>query len=111
MTRIRDWRVCSIAFALVACLFADPSNAQSVEAEASDSENFNEALDELSIDVAHSIGDAIERRGLSFDGDLRIGDIFVGDDIDNVRLGEAEAIWRGGSDSGALANPVDMGNN
>jgi len=97
MTRIRDWRVCSIAFALVACLFADPSNAQSVEAEASDSENFNEALDELSIDVAHSIGDAIERRGLSFDGDLRIGDIFVGDDIDNVRLGEAEAIrarWR-----------------
>jgi hypothetical protein len=78
-------------------LFADPSNAQSVEAEASDSENFNEALDELSIDVAHSIGDAIERRGLSFDGDLRIGDIFVGDDIDNVRLGEAEAIrarWR-----------------
>jgi len=63
----------------------------------SDSGDFNEALDELSIDVEHSIGNAVERRGLSFDGDLRIGDIFVGDNIDDVRLGEAEAIrarWR-----------------
>jgi hypothetical protein len=97
MTRIRDRQVCAIAIALFTCFVADPSNAQSVEAEESDGDDFDEALDELSIDVAHSIGDAVERRGLNFDGDLRIGDIFVGDDIDDVRLGKAEAIrarWR-----------------
>ena len=97
MTRIRDRQVCAIAIALFTCFVADPSNAQTVEAEESDGDDFDEALDELSIDVAHSIGDAVERRGLNFDGDLRIGDIFVGDDIDDVRLGKAEAIrarWR-----------------
>jgi hypothetical protein len=97
MTRIRDRQVCAIAIALFTCFVADPSNAQSVEAEESDGDDFDEALDELSIDVAHSIGDAVERRGLNFDGDLRIGDIFIGDDIDDVRLGKAEAIrarWR-----------------
>jgi hypothetical protein len=97
MTGIRDRQVCAIAIALFTCFVADPSDAQSEEAEESDSEDFDEALDELSIDVAHSIGDALERRGISIDGDLRIGDIFVGDNIDDVRLGEAEAIrarWR-----------------
>ena len=97
MIRIRDRQVCAIAVALFTCFVAHPSNAQSEEAEESDSANFDEALDELSIDVEHSIANAVERRGLNFDGDLRIGDIFVGDDIDDVRLGKAEAIrarWR-----------------
>jgi len=93
----RGWKIRSIAVALCACCIADSGNAQSEQAQVSDSGDFNEALDELSIDVEHSIGNAVERRGLSFDGDLRIGDIFVGDNIDDVRLGEAEAIrarWR-----------------
>jgi len=94
---MRDQQICTVAIALFTCFIARPGNAQLEEADESDSANFDEALDELSIDVEHSIGNAVERRGLSFDGDLRIGDIFVGDDIDDVRLGEAEAIrarWR-----------------
>ena len=97
MIRIRDRQVCAFAIALFTCFVAHPSNAQSEEAEGSDSSGFNEALDELSIDVENSIGDAVERRGLNFDGDLRIGYIFVGNDIDDVRIGKAEAIrarWR-----------------
>ena len=82
---------------LVTCFISGPSDAQLEEAEESDSQSFDDALDELSIDVAHSIGDALERRGLTFDGDLRFGQIFVGDEIDDVRLGEADmfrARWR-----------------
>jgi hypothetical protein len=87
----------AVAIALLACFVADPGYAQSVEAEESDSQNFDAALDELSIDSASSIGDAVERRGLSLDGDLRIGDIIAGDDFSAVRLDAAEAIrarWR-----------------
>jgi hypothetical protein len=68
-----------------------------VEADESDSGDFDEALDELSIDVEHSIADAVDQLGLSLNGDLRIGNLFVGDNIDVVRLGDAEAIrarWR-----------------
>jgi len=97
MTRIRNRLICASAITLFSCFIANPSNAQSVEAEESDSEDFDEALDELSIDVAHSIGDAVDRLGLSLDGDLRIGDLFVGDNIDDVRLGGADTLrarWR-----------------
>jgi len=97
MSRNRDWCFRKIGIALIACIVADPSNAQSEEAEGSDSGKFDEALDELSIDVEHSIADAVEKLGLSVDGDIRIGDIFVGNDVDDVRLGDAEAIrarWR-----------------
>jgi len=90
MTGIREQQVCAFAFILCTCFLANPGVAQ-------DSSDFDEALDELSIDVEHSIADAVEQLGLNFDGDLRIGDIFVGDDIDDVRLGAAEAIrarWR-----------------
>jgi hypothetical protein len=87
----------AVAIAVLTCFVADLSNAQSVEVDESDSQDFDAALDELSIDSASSIGDAVERRGLSLDGDLRIGDVFVGDNIDDVRLDAAEAIrarWR-----------------
>jgi len=97
MSRDRDWHFRTIGIALIACIVADPSNAQSEEAKESGSGKFDEALDELSIDVEHSIADAVEELGLSVAGDIRIGDIFVGNDIDDVRLGEAEAIrarWR-----------------
>jgi hypothetical protein len=97
MTRTRIRLTYAVATALFACLAADPGNAQSVQAEDSDSKSFDEALDEEPIDVRHSIGDAVERRGLRFDGDFRLGDTFVGDDIDAVTLGDPDTIrarWR-----------------
>ncbi len=97
MTRFRIRQICAIATALFTCFVADSGYAQSEEAEDSDTGDFDEALDELSIDVEHSIADAVEQLGLSFTGDLRIGQIFVGDDIDVVRLGAADTIrarWR-----------------
>jgi hypothetical protein len=97
MTRIQNRLIRVVAIALIGCFIAHPSNAQSDEAEGSDSSGFDEALDELSIDVEHSIADAVEKLGLSLNGDLRIGNLFAGDDIDDVRLGKAEAIrarWR-----------------
>jgi len=97
MTRIRIGLTYAVATALFTCLVVDSGNAQSVEAENSDSENFDEALDEVSIDVAHSIGDAIDRRGLRIDGDLRIGYIVAGDDIHDIRLDDSDTIrarWR-----------------
>ena len=59
--------------------------------------DFDEALDEQAIDVESSIGDAVERRGLSINGDLRVGNLFNGDDIEDVTLGDPDAIrarWR-----------------
>ncbi len=97
MSRFRIRLKSTVAMVLVTCFIGGPSDAQLEEAEESDSQSFDDALDELSIDVAHSIGDALERRGLTFDGDLRFGQIFVGDEIDDVRLGEADtfrARWR-----------------
>ena len=97
MSRFRDRQVCAIAIALLSCFVANPSNAQSEEAEESESGDFDEALDELSIDVEDSIGSALERRGLSFDGDLRVGYLFAGDDFEDLQIGNADAIrarWR-----------------
>ncbi len=97
MTRIPIRLTYAVATALFTCLAAGTGNAQTVQAENPDSESFDEALDEVLIDVAHSIGDAIERRGLKIDGDFRIGDTFVGDNIDAVTLGDADSIrarWR-----------------
>jgi hypothetical protein len=68
------------------CFVADPSNAQSEEADESDSRDFDEALDELSIDVANSIGDAEGQLGLSINGDLRIGHVLAGDEFDDIVL-------------------------
>jgi hypothetical protein len=79
------------------CFVADPSNAQSEEADESDSQDFDEALDELSIDVAHSIGDAAGQLGLSINGDLRIGHLLAGDEFDDIVLRDPDAIrarWR-----------------
>jgi hypothetical protein len=56
MTRTRIRLTYAVATALFACLAADPGNAQSVQAEDSDSKSFDEALDEEPIDVRHSIG-------------------------------------------------------
>jgi len=86
-----------IAIAVLTCFAAGPSNAQSVETEEVDPGNFDEALDELAIDVANSIGDAAEQLGLRIDGDLRFGHILAGDDFDDIVLRDPDAIrarWR-----------------
>ena len=70
-TRAISLSASAIAIALFTCFVADRSNAQPVEAEQSDSGDFDEALDEMSIDVGNSIGDALQQRGLAFDGDSR----------------------------------------
>jgi len=83
--------------AIFTCFFAGPGNAQSVETEEVDPGNFDEALDELAIDVENSIGDASEHRGLRIDGDLRLGHILAGDDLDDIVLRDPDAIrarWR-----------------
>ncbi len=97
MIRIRNRLICAVVSALFSCVVVGPSNAQSEDAEESDSRDFDEALDELSIDVAHSIGDAMGQLGLSINGDLRIGHILAGDDIDDIVLRDPDAIrarWR-----------------
>jgi hypothetical protein len=97
VTSTRNRQTCVTALALLVSLIANPGKAQSVENEEPESEGFDEALDELAIDVADSIGDALERRGLFFDGDLRLGYVFTGDDLDDVRFGDADALrmrWR-----------------
>jgi hypothetical protein len=73
---MRNRLTCAFAAALLACVVADPVDAQSIPAENSDSKSFDEALDEVSIDVMNSIDDAKEQRGLRFDGDFRLGDTF-----------------------------------
>jgi hypothetical protein len=75
----------------------EPESPTTELAKEVESGDFDAALDEQEIDVAHSIGGAVERRGLSIDGDLRVGNRFIGDDIEDVRLGDADAIrarWR-----------------
>jgi hypothetical protein len=97
MTRIRDRLICATAIALFTCSITNPSNAQSEETEKSESGDFDEALDELTIDVANSIGDAAGQLGLSIDGDLRVGNLFAGDDFEDLRIGNADAVrarWR-----------------
>jgi hypothetical protein len=97
MTRTRIRLTYAVATALFACLVADPGNAQSIQAGNSDSVSFDEALDEVPIDVMNSIDDAKELRGLSFEGDFRLGDTFYGDNIDDVTLGDPDTVrarWR-----------------
>jgi hypothetical protein len=87
----------TVAIALFTCLVAEPGNAQSEDTEEPDSVSFDEALDEQSIDVSSSIGDAVERRGFSINGDLRVGSQFFGDDIEDVTRRTADVIqarWR-----------------
>ncbi len=97
MTSKVDRLVCAVPIALFTCLIANLGNAQSEEADESDSGDFDEALDELSIDVAHSIGDAAGQLGLRIDGDLRIGHVLAGDEFDDIVLRDPDAIrarWR-----------------
>ena len=87
----------TVAIVFVAFLVSYSGYAHSEEAEEPASETFDEALDELPIDVLGSISDATQRLGLSINGDLRAGYTFAGDDFDAARLGDSgvlRARWR-----------------
>ena len=87
----------TVAITLFVCCFADHSAAQLMNANESSSVDFEEELSELDIDVQGSIGDPEERRGFGLDGDLRLGYLFAGDDIEDVVFGETDILrarWR-----------------
>jgi len=87
----------TVAIVFVAFLVSYSGYARAEEAEEPASETFDEALDELPIDVLGSISDATQRLGLSINGDLRVGYTFAGDDFDAARLGDSgvlRARWR-----------------
>jgi hypothetical protein len=102
MIRIREqllcvFVLCAATTVTVAAEEQEPESPATESAEESEPGDFDEALDEQAIDVANSIGGAVERRGLRIDGDLRVGNLFVGDDFEDVSLGDADAIrarWR-----------------
>jgi hypothetical protein len=89
--------LCALLAATRAAESQPPESPATESAEESEPGDFDEALDEQAIDVESSIGDAVERRGLSINGDLRVGNLFNGDDIEDVTLGDPDAIrarWR-----------------
>ena len=86
-----------IAFTLSFCCFADHSAAQSMDPSEPSFADFEEELGELEIDVQGSIGDAEEHRGFGLDGDLRLGYLFAGDNIQDIVFGETDILrarWR-----------------
>ncbi len=87
----------TVAITLIVCCFADHSAAQLMNANESSSVDFEEELSELDIDVQGSLGDPEERRGFGLDGDLRLGYLFAGDDIEDVVFGDTDILrarWR-----------------
>jgi hypothetical protein len=102
MSGMREKLVCVVVLcALLAATRAaesqPPESPATESAEESEPGDFDEALDEQAIDVSSSIGDAVERRGFSINGDLRVGSQFFGDDIEDVTRRTADVIrarWR-----------------
>lgn len=96
---------------LIACAALLSANAQSAagvdevivecDPEAVDCDEnearFDEVLDEVDIDVQGSLDDVEDRRGVSVDGDTRLGYIFAGEDFQDVVIGESDLLrarWR-----------------
>ena len=74
--------------------------SQSAETEEGPAENVDESLDEIKVDVQGSIEDVDNRRGISFDGDLRAGHLFTGDGFSDFEFDTGNifrARWRLGS--------------
>jgi hypothetical protein len=70
-----------VAAVLIALMIAQPVFGQAEEAESADDA---EVLEELDIDVQGSIDDAEEQRGIALDGDLRLGYVFAGEDVQGI---------------------------
>jgi hypothetical protein len=71
----------AFAMAMIGLTIVHPAFAQSEFEEPADDA---EVLEELDIDVQGSIDDAEERRGIAVDGDLRLGYVFAGEDIQGI---------------------------
>jgi hypothetical protein len=82
------------AITLIGLILVHPVFAQSESEEPADDA---EILEDLDIDVQGSIDDAEEQRGIAVDGDLRLGFIFAGEDIQSIvssDSGHLRSRWR-----------------
>ena len=85
-----------IAFAvtLIGLMFVHPVCAQSESEEPADDA---EILEDLDIDVQGSLDDVEEKRGIAVYGDLRLGYVFAGEDIQGIvssDSGHLRSRWR-----------------
>jgi len=86
----------AFAIALITFIVSQPAIGE-VEDEDEELAAGAEVLDELDIDVQSSIDDAEEQRGIAVDGDLRLGYVFAGEDIQGITSrdeGHLRSRWR-----------------
>jgi len=91
---------------LATTVAATPVIAQTLADPDVPEENFDEALDEVDIDVQGSLDDIDERRGFALEGDLRLGYILDGEDLQDVEFGVTDVLrarWRVSSTWGLLS--------
>jgi len=97
-----DVRISTLLAGLVATFFLSPlpAVAQSAEMDEGTAGNVDESLDEVMVDVQGSIEEVDNRRGISFEGDLRAGHLFTGDGFSDFEFKSGNtfrARWRLGS--------------
>ena len=86
-----------LLIAVLGCCFAEASLAELTEEDEQITTDFDQELGEQEIDVQGSIEDAVEIRGFRLDGDLRLGYVFAGEDLQDVSFGETDILrarWR-----------------
>jgi len=86
-----------LLIAVLGCCFAEASLAELTEEDEQITADFDQELGEQEIDVQGSIEDAVEIRGFRLDGDLRLGYVFAGEDLQDVSFGETDILrarWR-----------------
>lgn len=86
-----------LLIAVSGCCFAEASVAELPDEDEQITTDFDEELGEQEIDVQGSIEDAVEVRGFRLDGDLRLGYVFAGEDLQDVSFGETDILrarWR-----------------
>jgi hypothetical protein len=86
-----------LAVTLIGLLFVFPVFAQNESEEPVDNADDAEVLEDLDIDVQGSLDDVEEKRGIAVDGDLRLGYVFAGEDIQGIvssDSGHLRSRWR-----------------
>ncbi len=86
-----------LLIAVLGCCFAEASLAEQPDEDEQIITDFDQELGEQEIDVQGSIEDAVEVRGFRLDGDLRLGYVFAGEDLQDVSFGETDILrarWR-----------------
>jgi hypothetical protein len=85
------------AVTLAGLILLQPVFAQSESEEPIDNADDAEELEDLDIDVQGSLDDVEEKRGIAVDGDLRLGYVFAGEDIQGITSedsGYLQTRWR-----------------